>query len=252
MVAHGTRRDEGNELARRLTERAVTLLDVPVKAAFVELADPLVADVMAGLPPDHGAVAVVPLLLSTGCHVRHDLPAACAGAPSAIEVALGPPLGPDPALARALSDRLDAAGARPGQPVVLIAAGSTDPRAEADLAEAANLLAARRQVEVRLATLGGRGRRPAEVVRPGDAVAPYLLSTGLFSRRCDKEARNSGATIVGDVLGTHNEVVDLLVARARALLAPGHEEVASRRGTLTLSKTRRANRAPRVRGDAAE
>ncbi|HWM00477.1 MAG TPA: CbiX/SirB N-terminal domain-containing protein [Nocardioidaceae bacterium] len=221
MVAHGTRRHEGNKFARRLTERAVTLLDVPAKAAFVELADPLVADVMAGLPPDHGAVAVVPLLLSTGCHVRRDLPVACAGAPRAIDVTVGQPLGPEPALARALSDRLDEAGARPGQPVVLIAAGSTDPRAEVDLAEAADHLAAEREVEVRVATLGGRGRRPAEVVRPGDAVAPYLLSTGLFSRRCDEEARNSGATIVGDVLGTHDGVVDLVVARARALLASG-------------------------------
>jgi sirohydrochlorin ferrochelatase len=221
MVAHGTRRHEGNDLARRLTERAATLLKVPVSAAFVELADPLVTDVMAGLPPHRGAVAVVPLLLTTGYHVQHDLPAACAGAASAVTVALGPPLGPEPALARALSDRLDAAGAGPGQPVVLIAAGSTEPRAEADLAEAADHLAAEREVEVRVATLSGRGRRPAEVVRPGDAVAPYLLSTGLFSRRCDEEARNSGATIVGDVLGTHDEVVDLVVARARALLAPG-------------------------------
>jgi sirohydrochlorin ferrochelatase len=220
MVAHGTRRPEGNELARRLTERAVTSLDVPAVATFVELANPLVADVLAGLPPESGAVAVVPLLLTTGYHVRHDLPAACAAAPRAIKVALGPPLGPEPALARALNDRLDAAGARPGQPVVLIAAGSTDPRAEAGLAEAADLLAAEREVEVRVATLGGRGRRPAEVVRPGDAVAPYLLSTGLFSRRCDEEARNAGATIVGDVLGIHDEVVDLVVARARALLAP--------------------------------
>jgi sirohydrochlorin ferrochelatase len=221
MVAHGTRRHEENDLARRLTERAAISLDVPAVATFVELADPLVADVMAGLPPDRGAVAVVPLLLSMGCHVRHDLPAACAGAPSAVKVALGPPLGPEPALARALSDRLDAAGARPRQPVVLIAAGSTDPRAEADHAAAADLLAAERDVEVRVATLGGHGRRPAEVVRPGDAVAPYLLFTGLFSRRCDKEARNSGATIVGDVLGIHDEVVDLAVARARALLTPG-------------------------------
>lgn len=221
MVAHGTRRPDGNDLARRLTERAVTSLDVPALATFVELADPLFADVMAGLPPDRGAVAVVPLLLTTGYHVRHDLPVACGGAPSAIKVALGPPLGPEPALARALSDRLDEAGARPGQPVVLIAAGSTDPRAEADLAEAADLLAAERGVEVRVATLGGRGRRPSEVVRPGDAVAPYLLSAGLFSRRCDAEARNSGATIVGDVLGTHDGVVDLVVARARALLTPG-------------------------------
>jgi sirohydrochlorin ferrochelatase len=119
-----------------------------------------------------------------------------------------------------VSHRLDAAGARPGQPVVLVAAGSNDPDADADLREATRLLAAVRGTEVRLATLGGRGRRPAEVLRAGDAVAPYLLSPGLFARRCDGEARASGATVVGDVLGAHDAVVDLVVARARALLPP--------------------------------
>ena len=218
LVAHGTRRPGGNALARELADRAGGALGVPAEAAYVELADPTLADLVAGLPAGHGSVAVVPLLLSTGYHVRTDLPEACGLAPEGVDVALGRPLGPDPALARAASERLDEAGAAPDQPVVLVAAGSSDPDAGSDLAAAARMLGEVRGTDVRLATLDGRGERPEEVVRPGDAVSPYLLSPGLFSRRCAEVGRAAGATVVGDVLGDHAAVVGLVVERARALL----------------------------------
>ena len=117
-VAHGTRRAGGNEIARQITRGAGVALGVESTAAYVELSEPLLADVVAGL--DSPAV-VVPLLLSTGFHVRTDLPRACAGGP----VVLGRPLGPDPLLAAAQVARLVAAGIEPGRPLVLVAAGST-------------------------------------------------------------------------------------------------------------------------------
>ncbi|WP_298755531.1 sirohydrochlorin chelatase, partial [uncultured Nocardioides sp.] len=93
-VAHGTRRAGGNEIARQITRGAGVALGVGSTAAYVELSEPLLTDVVAGLA---GAAVVVPLLLSTGYHVRTDLPRACAGGP----VVLGRPLGPDPLLAEA-------------------------------------------------------------------------------------------------------------------------------------------------------
>lgn len=66
-VAHGTRRAGGNEIARQITRGAGVALGVEATAAYVELSEPLLADVVAGL--DSPAV-VVPLLLSTGFHVR--------------------------------------------------------------------------------------------------------------------------------------------------------------------------------------
>jgi hypothetical protein len=71
---------------------------------------------------------------------------------------------------------------------------------------------------VRLTTLSGYGRRPAEVVRPGDAVSAYLLSPGLFSRRVREMAEVAGASVCADVLAEHQLVVDLVVERARDLL----------------------------------
>ena len=213
-VAHGTRRAGGNETARRLTVAAADRLAMPGTAAYVELSEPLLADVVAGL---EGPAVVVPLLLSTGFHVRQDLPKACAGA--GVSVTLGRPLGPDPLLARAQVDRLVESGAEPGDPVVLVAAGSTDPKAWRDLRAATRMLAEAWGGRVRTATLSGYGPRPADVLRPGDAVAPYLLSPGLFSRKVREVAEASGASACGDVLGEHPVVVDLIVERTRALLA---------------------------------
>jgi sirohydrochlorin ferrochelatase len=214
-VAHGTRTPEGNRVAAELTAAAGTRLGVAAEVSYVELCAPLLTDVMAALA---GPAVVVPLLLSTGYHVRHDLPAAVSLAGDAV---LGGPLGPDPLLAAAQVRRLVEAGAEPGQPVVMMAAGSSDPAALDDLHGAARLLGELWGAPVRLSTLGGIGPRPAEVVRPGDAVSPYLLAPGFFARRGHQTALDAGATVVADVLGPHPVVVDLVCQRAVPLLGVG-------------------------------
>ncbi|WP_435746099.1 sirohydrochlorin chelatase [Nocardioides sp. SYSU DS0663] len=210
-VAHGTRHGPGNDVAREICAAAAARLGVPGTSAYVELAEPLLTDVVATTP---GPGVVVPLLLSTGFHVRSDLPAMLAGS----AYLLGRRLGPHALLASAMADRLREAGAEPGCPVVLVAAGSSDPLATPDLVRAADLLGTAWGAPARVATLSGRGERPAEVVRPGDAVAPYLLAGGFFSRRLADEARAAGAGVVAGVIGAHDAVIDLVVRRARALL----------------------------------
>lgn len=211
-VAHGTRTALGNRVAAEITGAAGRRLGMPATASYVELCGPLFADVVASL---REPAVVVPLLLSIGYHVRHDLPAAVdtASAP----VALGGPLGPDPLLAAAQVDRLLEAGAVEGQPVVMVAAGSTDPAATADLEGAARLLGELWGAPVRLATLAGIGPRPAEVVRPGDAVSPYLLAPGHFASRSRADARAAGAAVIAGVIGPHPRVVDLICQRATRL-----------------------------------
>ena len=146
----------------------------------------------------------MPLLLSTGHHIRHDL-------------GVGRPLGPHPLLAAAQVARLSEAGASGGQPVVLVAAGSRDPLATRDQMLAATYLSDAWGGPVRLATLAGVGRRPVDVVTPDDAVSPYLLAAGFFADRC--RAESARAAVVADVIGAHPAVVDLLVERVCELLA---------------------------------
>lgn len=213
-VAHGTRTAVGNTVAAELTAAAAARLGWAATTSYVELCDPLFADVVAATEEP---TVVVPLLLSTGYHLRKDLPDAVEAADRADLVRLGGSLGPDPLLAAAQVDRLREAGATPGQPVVLVAAGSSDPLATTDLEEAAHLLGQAWGAPVRLATLSGLGTRPQHVVRAGDAVSPYLLATGYFHRKARHASLAAGASVVADVLGPHPRAVDLVVQRAQAL-----------------------------------
>jgi sirohydrochlorin ferrochelatase len=212
-VAHGTRHPTGNLVAAALTMAAGERLGVPATASYVELCEPSLPSVLAGAA---GPTVVVPLLLTTGYHVRVDVPAAVTAASGVATVA--PALGPDRLLATAQVDRLLSAGAEPGQPVVLVAAGSRDPAALPDLERAAALLGDAWGGPVRLATLGGRGRRAEDVVRPGDVLAPYLLAEGFFATRCAEIARSAGA-VAAEVVGTHERVVELVVERFTAALS---------------------------------
>lgn len=211
-VAHGTRHTAGNAVAVEITDAASARLGMSGVTSYLELASPLFSQVMSGGEPS----VVVPLLLSTGHHVRHDLKGLRA-------------LGPHPLLADAQASRLLDAGARHGQPVVMVASGSRDPRTSIELERAAEHLANVWGARVRLATLSGVGPSVEQVIQPEDAVSPYLLADGHFAHRC--RTASARATVVADVLGAHPAVVDLVVARAlESLLA--HDSVPGRGARL--------------------
>ena len=217
-IAHGTRNPAGPTLVEAVVARVRKRVpDVPVRVGYVELNTPVLPDVVAALD---GPAVVVPLLLSTGHHVRHDLPEGAGQHPVAGT------LGPDPLLAGVLQLRLLAANARPGQAVVLLAAGSSDPRALDDTQAAARLLEERWGGPVRAAHLSGRGPDLATVVarlraegHPSPAVACYLLAPGCFHGRARAQARELGLTAVTDVLGDHPYLAELVVRRYRETLA---------------------------------
>lgn len=217
-VAHGTRLTAGNAIAADLTAQASALLGAPATTSYVELCAPIVNDVLAG---SSEPTVVVPLLLSTGFHVKVDIPAAVHG--SRGPAALTRPLGPDPVLACVQRRRLLKAGARPGGPVVMVAAGSNDPDAVPDLALAQRHLAAVWGGPVLVATVSGAGRSIEDAVAEaslyGDvAVSTYLLSPGFFSRKAATLATDAGARWVSDVLGADAEIAELVALRYREAL----------------------------------
>lgn len=219
-VAHGTRVSSGNLVASAITARAARRLGrVRCQTSYVELCQPAFQDVMGD---NRAPAVVVPLLLSTGFHIKHDIPRAVGTSPGA--ALLARPLGPHPLLAEVMCLRLRGAGAHPGDPVVLVAAGSNDADTGYDLAAAGRMLQARWGAPVRVATVSGRGRPINEVVEEARAdgrvaVAPYLLSPGYFSRRARALSELAGVATVADVLGAHPLVAELVVRRYRAVLA---------------------------------
>ena len=187
--AHGTRNPAGRRLVAELALAARALRPgLDTTAAFVDVQPPTVADVVAGLAAEGRAAVVVPLLLSGGYHVHVDVAAAVEGRAGVVAAR---PLGPDPRLVEVLGDRLSAAGADPRDPltaVVLAAAGSSDPRAVADVEDTADLL--QRSWAGPVTTGYGSAAQPpvadavAAARRAGAervVVAAYLLAPGHFA-----------------------------------------------------------------------
>ncbi|MFL6127435.1 MAG: sirohydrochlorin chelatase [Mycobacteriales bacterium] len=218
-VAHGTQNSAGVHAVSQIVDVMHTARPaLDVRLCWVELVEPDVPTALAAVPPAR-PVVVVPLLLSTGYHDRVDIPAAVRAArPDAVQAA---PLGPDPLLARALADRLAEAGRRPGDAVVLAAAGSADPDAVAAVRAQAELLAA--ELDAPVTAAFGSTAEPdvltaVAAARPGRvAIVPYLLAPGFFTGRL----ASAGADVLAAPLGAHPAVVELALRR--------YDEVSTRR-----------------------
>ena len=177
-VAHGSRHPAAQvtigTLARQVSRLAPVLR---VRVAFVQHAEPSLPAALAAAGPN---TVIVPLLLSTGYHLTTDL----AGAARATGARLADPLGPDSLLVTALAGRLAEAGVPDGTPVVLAAAGSSDPAAQADAAEQAGLLAERLErpgdggVRVGGPAFGAPRRWPSCGPATGQPVAVATLPAG--------------------------------------------------------------------------
>jgi sirohydrochlorin ferrochelatase len=123
-------------VARRATERGLVVPDLRV--AYLGHAAPSVPQVMRAFGPD-AQVTVLPLLLTAAYHSKTDIPRLLARVSAGMRVTYGEPLGPHPLLLRALERRLPpAAFDNPAEVgVVLAAAGSSDPEANATVARLA-------------------------------------------------------------------------------------------------------------------
>ena len=156
---------------------------------------------------------VVPLLLSTGHHVRHDLPTSLAPAAGPVCSDRAPGAAPR-LLAEAQADRLLRGGAEPGQPVRHGRGRVPRPAGRRrDLAAAARLLAETWRGPVSRWPPSGASARSRRSGHAGAvAVSPYLLADGHFADRLREHVPTGG--VVADVIGAHPAVVALWSRRA--------------------------------------
>ena len=139
LVAHGTRNPHGVRMIGDLAAAMAGVLDEMVRVAFVDVLGPAPDEVLRTLHNE--PTVLVPALLSSGYHVRSDVPryVAASGHPAVTVTAA---LGPSAELTRAMLDRLLEAGWRAGDHVVLAAAGTSDQHAQGDIAITAAMLSA--------------------------------------------------------------------------------------------------------------
>lgn len=217
LCAHGTADPAGQAATAALAQEVADLLPrVRVVPTWVDVQQPQVAEVVADLVTAGERVVVVPALLSYGYHTEVDIAAAVAISPAA---RASVPLGPDPLLVEALRDRLrDVLPDPSGHALVLAAAGSSRPSAQADVAITAESLGA---VLGQPVTIGyGASAEPdlvtavAEAGGDGRPVAlvSHLLAPGRFQQR----AESVGAAVVTRPLAGHPAIARLVVQRYRA------------------------------------
>lgn len=150
IAAHGTRDAEGEAQSRQLVAMvAEKLAPTTVSVGYVELNEPGIDDAVAAALDEQGATptaVVVPLMLGTGGHVRHDIPDAIEAAKARYadaDVVYTEYLGHDPRLLSALHDRITAAVGdwdRRDAHVVLLGRGAKVAEANANHARLCRLM----------------------------------------------------------------------------------------------------------------
>lgn len=203
-VAHGTADPDGLAEVRRLVTIVRTRRpDLPVQLCWLERAEPLLPETLASLA---GPVVVVPLLLSTGYHVKTDITAAVAGRPQTV---VARQLGPDRRITRVVYERL-MAGREPEQAdVVLFSAGSSDPEAFEQLTAVAEQL----EQLIRQSEGSDQTRVYPSFLSTADGwatdlpenpdVANYLLAPGQFNDRLRDAAAVLDARSIAAPIGAH-------------------------------------------------
>ena len=236
-ISHGTSSPEGQRAVRGLRDAVAEAVaqrhpDAPpsVRLGHVDVEQPDVPATLTSLDTGEPAV-VVPLLLSAGYHVYVDLTEAVADE-STRPVVLSGALGPDDRLATVLLRRLEEAGLRDDDRIVLAVAGSSDVRAVEDCRDQAARLAAASGRDIALGFLSAAEPRLPEAVASAQAlaqaagaggrvvVANYLLAPGYF----DDLARAAGAGVTAQPLLVPDEpappeVVDVVLDRYAAASA---------------------------------
>lgn len=222
LPSHGTGDPLGQAAIRGLVDAVAGRVEIPVVDCFVDVQEPDVPTTL-GLAPGSAPLVIVPLLLSTGYHVRVDIAEAAAGvAPRPTVIA--PALGPDDRLVGLLAARLREAGLRASDHVVLAAAGSSDPDAVADCAAVATALGRHLGTEVTVGFLASaeprldaaiadaRGAHPDRRI----AVATYLLAPGYFARlAAESDADLVTAPLLEAGRAPADELVDVVTDRYR-------------------------------------
>ena len=213
LLAHGTRSGAGVAVVHEVAAAVGRVIGQDVPVGFVDVCGPSADEVLAGV----AAPVVVPYFLTSGFHVRIDVPAALARADRATVTAA---LGRSPEVVTALTQRLEEALDGSAVDALLLgAAGSSDVRARQEVHCLAALLSAATGLRARAGFLSGPGPSVGETLADlraagagRVAAVALLLAPGEFHRRLTA----AGADLTTAPLAVHPALVDLVVRRYRS------------------------------------
>ncbi|HEY5820717.1 MAG TPA: CbiX/SirB N-terminal domain-containing protein [Propionibacteriaceae bacterium] len=184
-LAHGSRHPRGGEAIEQLMRAVGELVGGPSRVAYLDLAQPDLEAVAAELAAEgHRRAVVVPLLFTVAFHATVDVPEAVAAAAesSGLELMVSDILGTGDDVAEVLTQAMADAGIGAHSSLALFAVGSSNPAANAAVADLATRLGVRHGTAARAAF--GTCAPRFDAVRPelADPVAivPLFLAEGLL------------------------------------------------------------------------
>lgn len=239
LLGHGTKDADGVPEFLGYVDGLRQRTGLPVEPGVIEYPNERLPDIATAFArlADAGCTDVVclPVLLFFAGHTRDDVPEAIDQAERAhpgMRVRVGGPLGIDPRLLGVVEDRLAPFGQDASTAVLLVARGSLNSEANADLHKMARMLWDRNRfgwVEAAFVSVAPPDVRTGleRCVALGAKrvlVAPYFLNTGVLVKRIAQQAQHP----VVDVktvhhLGLHEDVFAVLEQRldeARRGLCP--------------------------------
>ncbi|MDN3355159.1 sirohydrochlorin chelatase [Actinomadura sp. DC4] len=233
-VAHGSRDPRAAATVEDLLDLVRRRSGLRVVTSYLDHAAPTPAQAFGALTGEEITSAVVlPLLLTAAYHSKTDIPGALADARRAhprLRLRYGATLGPHPLMTAALERRLAEAGVTPDPDtaVVLAAAGSSDPAANATISAMARRWRGWRRVVPAYASAARP--TPAEAVRalraagaPRVAVASYFLAPGYFADKVREESLAAGAVAVSPALGAAPELAEIITERYTEIITLGDQ-----------------------------
>ena len=244
LAGHGTRDPAGVAAFSAFTARLQASFapqGIAVAGGFIELSAPPLRDAVTELTGQgHRRVVAVPLVLSAASHAKSDIPAALARERArhpGLEWSYGRPLGPHPVLldllAARIAEQAEAAAGGPPPAVLLVARGSTDPDANAEVCKTARLLWEGRGyafAETAFVSLASpdvpAGLERCRLLGASRViVASYFLFPGILPDRIAAQARSYGEAHPDvdvrctQILGDSNELAALVAERYHEALA---------------------------------
>ncbi len=227
LIGHGTRSELGQREFRALAARAREHFGVPVVPGFIEFASPTMfeaADEAARLGAHR--ITVAPAVLVGAGHLKDDAAAVAArlrAAAPAASVRLASALGAQHELLELACTRVLAAAGGSIDGLLVVARGSTDPAANAEVAKISRLLAERVGVDLVMEAFVSLARPSVveglrRLVRLGArrvVVAPWWLFAGVLLDRAAHPVREAGRVLgvevrVAERFGPDPAVLDAL------------------------------------------
>ncbi len=207
LVAHGSRLDQSKYSVEHLAYLLRTIRpNLLVYTSYLELREPQYSQLASQVATD---AVVVPLLLTHGLHLSHDVYEQA----FKNKLTAAKPLGPDPSLVQLLDLRLRQAKAPEHANIILAAAGSKDASSNGDVKKVAEQLSRLRNVPVLVGFMGSATPKFSDVLaaceKKTTAVSSYLLSPGRFQSAIS----SCGATWIAGPLGNSSIITNLVLDR---------------------------------------